>query len=74
MNKSQRTLIHVGDGRRDEGTRIQMNAKWQESSATSAHGKAEVDSRTQMGEVRTKHILRRLWWRDGRRGGRGTVQ
>lgn len=32
LNKSQCTLIHVGDRKRDDRARIQMSAKWQESS------------------------------------------
>jgi len=30
LNKSQCTLIHVRDRRRDERVRIQMSTKWQE--------------------------------------------
>ncbi len=38
LNKSQCTLIHVGEWQRDERLRIQMSTKWQESSDSDAEG------------------------------------
>lgn len=69
MNKSQSTLIHVGDRKRDERVRIQMSTKWQESSDGDAE-RGETDSKTQMGEVRTERILGRPRCGDRQRRGR----
>lgn len=46
LNKSQSTLIHVGDRKRDERMGIQMSAKWQESSATEMEKKRERQTET----------------------------